>query len=74
MLFSQTTWTTRLVGLVLCPIAGGVISVIRDVTAGPHLLDFACGYAFGVVACALLGTWLHLSDGHDFLGRRLDGD
>jgi hypothetical protein len=68
--FSQAPWTIRLVALLLCPVAGGAISVIRHLTAGPGLVEFAYGYAFGLVACLLLGAWLHISDGHDVLGRR----
>ena len=74
MRFSHTSWTTRLLGLLLCPIAGAVIGVVRHMPSSSRLLDFACGYAFGVVACLLLGTWLHLSDGHDLLGRPTDAD
>ena len=74
MRFSQTTWTTRLVALVLCPVAGGVINVLRHLTTGSGLVQFVSGYAFAMLACALLGGWLHFSDGHDLLGRRVNSD
>jgi hypothetical protein len=68
--FAQTSWATRLIGLVLCPVAGGVITVLRHLAPGSQLHEFACGYAFGLVACLTLGAWLHFSAGRDFLGRR----
>jgi hypothetical protein len=61
MLFSRVPWRTRLVGLLLCPIAGGVISVIQHFNGASRMLDFAGGYAFGLVACLLLGGWLHFA-------------
>jgi hypothetical protein len=67
--YSQTTWTTRLLGLLLCPLAGALIAVIRHLPGPSMATDFACGYAFGFVACLLLGIWLHVSAGHDLLGR-----
>ena len=72
MLFSRVPWTVRLLGLLLCPIAGGAMAVLHHVAPGSRLFEFACGYAFGMLACLLLGAWLHFSAGHDLTGRRTD--
>ena len=67
--FAATSRATRLIGLLLCPAAGGVITVVRHLAPGSQLHEFACGYAFGLAACLALGAWLHFSSGSDLLGR-----
>jgi hypothetical protein len=63
VLFSQVPWATRLIGLLVCPVAGGVISVVHHFAGPSTVADFAGGYAFGLVACLLLGGWLHFARG-----------